>query len=322
LSELALGDVEDRQEKDTRRYEFDGRRIAMSTDGAVKYLAQDQHGNTAYVLDSTGAVVSHTRYYPFGQAWTQESTPPTSPSPTDKMFDGYTKDGTSSGLYYAGARFYSADLGRFLSPDPVGGNYANPQSLNPYSYVRNNPMTLTDPSGACVYDMPRGGPGEGVRGCGLDRSSQPPMPLPPIVTLQELVGGEESAAFKIGLAGAALCAVYCGPAIESAGNLLGNTLFSSDESLEQQAEEEIQKRIDEQYGPVPKAGDLKDVPPDIVRKMGGEKTVQDLKREIPASTNIKYDPGSATGKLYVVGKGGVVIPLAESIQDYVPEFGH
>jgi RHS repeat-associated protein len=35
---------------------------------------------------------------------------------------------------YAGARFHSADLGRFLSPDPVGGNYANPQSLNPYSY--------------------------------------------------------------------------------------------------------------------------------------------------------------------------------------------
>jgi RHS repeat-associated protein len=58
-------------------------------------------------------------------------------SPTNKLFDGYTKDGTSSGLYYAGARFYSADLGRFLSPDPVGGNYANPQSLNPYSYVRN-----------------------------------------------------------------------------------------------------------------------------------------------------------------------------------------
>ncbi len=137
----------------TKYYSFDGRRIAMSTKpsggtAAVDYLAQDAHGNTAYVLSSTGAVVSHTRYYPYGQTWTQEST-----SPTNKMFDGYTKDGTSSGLYYAGARFYSADLGRFLSPDPVGGNYANPQSLNPYSYVQNNPLTFTDPTGAWCMNI-------------------------------------------------------------------------------------------------------------------------------------------------------------------------
>lgn len=152
----------------TKYYEFDGRRIAMNAAGTVSYLAQDAHGNTAYVLGSTGAVLSHTRYSPFGQTWTQE--PTNSSSPTNKLFDGYTKDGTSSGLYYADARFYSADLGRFLSPDPVGGSLANPQSLNPYAYVRNNPLTLSDPSGACVPDMPVG-LHEGVRGCGLEQSA-------------------------------------------------------------------------------------------------------------------------------------------------------
>jgi uncharacterized protein RhaS with RHS repeats len=37
--------------------------------------------------------------------------------------------------------------GRWLSPDPVGGDPTNPQTLNRYAYVLNNPTTLTDPSG-------------------------------------------------------------------------------------------------------------------------------------------------------------------------------
>ena len=35
-----------------------------------------------------------------------------------------------------------------MSPDPYDGSYSgNPQSLNRYSYVMNNPLMLTDPSG-------------------------------------------------------------------------------------------------------------------------------------------------------------------------------
>ncbi len=36
---------------------------------------------------------------------------------------------------------------RWLSPDPLGGQISNPQSLNRYSYALNNPTTLTDPLG-------------------------------------------------------------------------------------------------------------------------------------------------------------------------------
>jgi hypothetical protein len=81
--------VADKSGTVTKYYEFDGRRIAMSSAGTVSYLAQDQHGNTAYVLSSSGTVVSHTRYYPYGQAWTQENT-----SPTSKLFEGYTPEGS------------------------------------------------------------------------------------------------------------------------------------------------------------------------------------------------------------------------------------
>ncbi len=45
------------------------------------------------------------------------------------------------------ARYYDATLGRFISPDTVVPDYANPQDLNRYSYVRGNPVRFTDPSG-------------------------------------------------------------------------------------------------------------------------------------------------------------------------------
>lgn len=50
-------------------------------------------------------------------------------------------------LVYLRARYYSPELGRFISQDPVKGSINNPSSLNRYAYVSNNPINLTDPSG-------------------------------------------------------------------------------------------------------------------------------------------------------------------------------
>jgi RHS repeat-associated protein len=61
-----------------------------------------------------------------------------------------------SGNDYFGARYYASTMGRFSSPDPSGlyfANQQNPQSLNLYSYVLNNPMINVDPDGReCVWD--------------------------------------------------------------------------------------------------------------------------------------------------------------------------
>jgi len=49
-------------------------------------------------------------------------------------------------LVHMNGRVYDQNLGRFLSVDPVvqeGGGRA----LNPYSYIQNNPLSGTDPSG-------------------------------------------------------------------------------------------------------------------------------------------------------------------------------
>src|SRR5208283_1622061 len=61
-------------------------------------------------------------------------------------FTGKERD-TESGLDNFGARYDSSSMGRFMTPDPVGGHQEDPQTLNKYSYVRNNPLNLTDPTG-------------------------------------------------------------------------------------------------------------------------------------------------------------------------------
>jgi RHS repeat-associated protein len=77
-------------------------------------------------------------YLPFGETRSGSL-------PTDKLFTGQRLAGT--GLYYYNARYYDATIGRFISPDTVIPNPANPQCFNRYSYVLNNPLKYTDPSG-------------------------------------------------------------------------------------------------------------------------------------------------------------------------------
>jgi len=63
---------------------------------------------------------------------------------------------TESGLDNFGARYYGSNIGRFMSPDwdsdPEAvpyADYENPQSLNLYGYVQNNPLSVTDSEGHC-----------------------------------------------------------------------------------------------------------------------------------------------------------------------------
>jgi len=55
-------------------------------------------------------------------------------------------------LIHMGGRIYDYALGRFLSVDPVIGNPLHSQSLNPYSYIGNNPLSGTDPTGYASCD--------------------------------------------------------------------------------------------------------------------------------------------------------------------------
>ncbi len=63
-----------------------------------------------------------------------------------------TERDSESGLDYAIFRYDNSRLGRFMTPDPIAGSLANPQSLNRYAYVLNNPINLIDPLGLTSHD--------------------------------------------------------------------------------------------------------------------------------------------------------------------------
>jgi RHS repeat-associated protein len=68
---------------------------------------------------------------------------------TEHHYTGKERD-TESGNDYFGARYYASSMGRWMSPDPAGIGFANaenPQSLNLYGYVQNNPLAFVDPDG-------------------------------------------------------------------------------------------------------------------------------------------------------------------------------
>jgi len=67
----------------------------------------------------------------------------------DFGFTGQRHDGT--GLAYMHARYYDPCLNRFVSPDTIVPNPANPQGLNRYLYVYGNPLADTEPSGHSPY---------------------------------------------------------------------------------------------------------------------------------------------------------------------------
>jgi RHS repeat-associated protein len=72
---------------------------------------------------------------------------------TEALRDGDAGGGTPPGLDHMGARDYRGTLGRFTSPDPenAGADPSSPGSWNMYSYVNNNPLSYTDPSGEGIF---------------------------------------------------------------------------------------------------------------------------------------------------------------------------
>jgi RHS repeat-associated protein len=125
--------------------------------GTPQYLIADQVGSTRLVLDAAGNCAVRMDYAPFGAVVPRAGldcygTPWTSGKMfTGQLRDGDTTAGTSTGLDYFGARYYSGAQGRFTSPDPenAGADPSSPGSWNGYSYAYNNPLMYTDPTGMC-----------------------------------------------------------------------------------------------------------------------------------------------------------------------------
>jgi RHS repeat-associated protein len=120
-------------------------RVATKTGSFVLYFHPDHQGSTAVVTDAQGNLFEDISYDPFG-ATRSDSIPPNTTSNVNHKYTGQELD-AETGLYNYNARLYDPDLGRFLTPDTIVPDPENPQALNRYSYVINNPMLYSDPTG-------------------------------------------------------------------------------------------------------------------------------------------------------------------------------
>jgi RHS repeat-associated protein len=142
--------------------------IAPNAKGSVsvQYLTSDHLGTPRVITKANGTVAARHDYQPFGEeifAGTGGRTTGMGYNGSDgnrQKFTGYERD-NETGLDFAQARYNSSTQGRFTSPDSLLGSIGNPQSLNRYAYVNNNPMNFTDPTGhAMISAMTNSSPND------------------------------------------------------------------------------------------------------------------------------------------------------------------
>jgi RHS repeat-associated protein len=134
----------------------------------VSYLLKERLGSIGAIADAGGNLVERRAFDPFGKPRSADWSDATPPRLSDvsRTPRGFTQHEhlNSLELIHMNGRVYDYNLGRFLSVDPVIQFPRNSQSLNPYSYILNNPLSGTDPTGYAIKcdnvkpsDVPAGG---------------------------------------------------------------------------------------------------------------------------------------------------------------------
>ncbi|MBK8256450.1 MAG: hypothetical protein IPK82_27755 [Polyangiaceae bacterium] len=127
--------------------------IAIVTRGGnqpgTTYVHADHLGSVDVLTDADGKVTERRSYDAFGQRRNPEWGAPIPASFPDSISLGFTghEDDGEIGLVNMKGRMFDPKLGRFVSTDPIVQDWTFSQAWNPYSYVFNNPLTYTDPSG-------------------------------------------------------------------------------------------------------------------------------------------------------------------------------
>lgn len=114
---------------------------------------------------------------PFGEVWQS-----TGGGNDPHRLTGHIRD-EESGNEHTGARSYSSADGRWNTADPVRGGRLNPQTLNRYVYVLNDPVNFFDPTG--LTEEPIQGPHTEV----VVTASAPPVLPPGLSPLEEQFAG-------------------------------------------------------------------------------------------------------------------------------------
>jgi RHS repeat-associated protein len=118
---------------------------AKKSTGEKLFYHNDHLGGINVITNAGGTRAQLVEYDPWGKVTRSEGD-----ADPRHRFTGQELD-LESGLYYYGGRYYDQEISKFLSADPIVQAPANPQNLNRYTYVINNPQTLVDPSGHMFF---------------------------------------------------------------------------------------------------------------------------------------------------------------------------
>ena len=133
--------LERTEESQSQRYFWDGNVTAYEENGERNYYLQDELGSPLRLEDSAGTIKESYGYGAFGEDLYQNQ---------GKIqpfgYTGYQRD-EIAGTYYAQAREYLAENGRFAEQDLIVGFVEYPETLNRYSYCWNNSLIYADYNG-------------------------------------------------------------------------------------------------------------------------------------------------------------------------------
>jgi RHS repeat-associated protein len=131
----------------------------------VEYLLKDRLGSVDAVANASGTVIETRGYDAFGKprdgSWNDLN--PAKIASTAVTPKGFTQHEhlNQLELIHMNGRAYDYQLGRFTGVDPFIQFPLNSQSMNPYSYILNNPLSGTDPTGYAACTDQKAGPGDG-----------------------------------------------------------------------------------------------------------------------------------------------------------------
>jgi RHS repeat-associated protein len=170
----------------------------------VVYFHNDALGSPVAATGESGQILWREDYAPYGERLLHED------EGSNRLWYTGKEEDEALGLYYYGARWYDADIGRFLSLDPAGFAEGNPQSFNRYAYANNNPYRFVDPDGRWALFV------NSLR-----------KDLSPESAMAAAAMGHTAAVAAAGSVGAALTAVAPGPEDLVIGSVIGGTLVSA-----------------------------------------------------------------------------------------------
>ena len=143
--------VDDKNGSNTVFFQYDEANalVGFSVNGKDYFYDRDILGNINAVIDSTGTKLVSYAYGDFGEvtetiADIDEARLAAKVNPF--KFKGYFFD-NETGFYYLKSRYYSPELGRFISADDEIGQVGNTMGMNLFAYCKNNPINLSDEGG-------------------------------------------------------------------------------------------------------------------------------------------------------------------------------